>query len=215
MLITHIGHACFSIEKDGYKIIVDPYEAGSVPGLKPIEEEANMVLCTHGHFDHNAAQEVAVVDASECPFTIREIHSYHDEVKGAKRGPNTIYIFEDGVSRVAHMGDIGCDINSDMTEEERELLRGLDAMMIPVGGTYTVDAGEAADIIRQLAPKIAIPMHYRSDYYQFGFDNITTEEDFIHAFGDVMKKHSCSIESEEQPIMQVNILRVKNAEKQI
>lgn len=215
MLITHIGHACFSIEKDGYKVIVDPYETGSVPGLKSLDEEADMVLCSHQHFDHNAVAEVKIREGGVCPFTITKIESFHDEVRGSKRGDNTIHIFDDGVTRVAHLGDIGCDINEDMTEEERAMLTGLDAMMIPVGGTFTVDAEQAAAIIRQLNPKIAIPMHYRSDYYQFGFDMITTEEDFIAAYGDVMKKHSYSIDSEEQPIMQVNILRVKNAEKQV
>ena len=35
MKITWIGHACFKIESNGYTLIIDPYEDGYVPGLKP------------------------------------------------------------------------------------------------------------------------------------------------------------------------------------
>ena len=54
MRITWIGHSCFKIESNGYTLILDPYEDGYVPGLKPLRESADMVLCSHEHGDHNA-----------------------------------------------------------------------------------------------------------------------------------------------------------------
>ena len=53
MKITWIGHSCFLIEKDNFKIVIDPYEPESVPGIKEIKETADMVLCSHEHHDHN------------------------------------------------------------------------------------------------------------------------------------------------------------------
>ena len=47
MKITWIGHSCFRIEEDGYSIIIDPYEDGSVPGLAEVRETADAVICTH------------------------------------------------------------------------------------------------------------------------------------------------------------------------
>ncbi|MBQ7948990.1 MAG: MBL fold metallo-hydrolase, partial [Clostridia bacterium] len=38
---------------------------------------------------------------------------------------------------------------------------GADVWLIPVGGTYTIDANEAWEYIRRLSPKLVIPMHYR------------------------------------------------------
>ena len=94
MKITWIGHACFKIESNGYTLILDPYEDGYVPGLKPLRETADMVLCSHDHGDHNAKDLVEITEGKSCPFTITTIDTFHDEVQGAKRGPDTIHIIE-------------------------------------------------------------------------------------------------------------------------
>ena len=90
MKITWIGHACFKIESDGYSIVLDPYADGSVPGFTPVREKANMVLCSHGHGDHNAADCVELTNGGENPFTITRIETYHDSQMGKQRGMNTI-----------------------------------------------------------------------------------------------------------------------------
>lgn len=213
MKITYIGHACFAIEKDGYKVVIDPYEDGSVPGYSNVREEADLVLCSHQHFDHNAASLVTIREGGECPFTITRIESFHDECRGEKRGPNTIHIFDDGVNRVAHFGDIGCDINVDMTAEEREMISNLDAVMVPVGGIYTIDAEQAFQLVQQIDPKIAIPMHFRSDFYEIGLGNIGTEEEFLAKWDVAAKLHSASIDTEKTPYAVVNMLRAKNCIK--
>ena len=68
MKITWIGHSCFRIEQDGYAVITDPYEDGYVPGLRPLRETADMVLCSHEHGDHNARDLVKIRENADCPF---------------------------------------------------------------------------------------------------------------------------------------------------
>lgn len=44
MKITWLGHSCFTVESQGYRIVLDPYKDGSVPGLAPVRVEADQVL---------------------------------------------------------------------------------------------------------------------------------------------------------------------------
>lgn len=184
MKITWIGHSCFKVEKENCSVILDPYEDGSVPGLLPVRERANMVLCSHGHGDHNARQCVTEEKAEIFPFTIETVETFHDDVKGAKRGTNIIHIIADDGMRIGHFGDLGCRLEPEQTER----LKGLDAAMIPVGGFYTIDARQAAELVKQLNPRIVIPMHYRSDEKGFGFKAITTVEEFTALMADVVVK---------------------------
>ena len=110
MKITYLAHACFKIESKGYSVVIDPYEDGYIPGCGNLDVEANMVLCTHGHGDHSAAHKVKIVDGGECPFKITELETYHDDKQGTLRGKTKMFILDDGESRVAHLGDIGCDL---------------------------------------------------------------------------------------------------------
>ena len=141
MNITWIGHSCFKIESGGYTIITDPYEDGYVPGLKPLRDSADMVLCSHEHGDHNARSLVKIREGQACPFTIEPIETWHDEVKGAKRGPNTIHIIDDGNVRLAHLGDLGCELE----DEQIQKLMNVDVCLVPVGGFFTIDGKQAAE----------------------------------------------------------------------
>lgn len=114
MKLTWLGHSCFKMESNGYTVILDPYEDDYVPGLAPVRETADAVFCSHEHKDHNARAVVTLKqDQTPSPFTITEIHTWHDEVQGAKRGENCIRIFDDGTYRVAHLGDLGCELEPD------------------------------------------------------------------------------------------------------
>ncbi len=193
MKITWIGHSCFKIEKDGFTIITDPYEDASVPGLENIREFANMVLKSHDHHDHNAAYNVKVVRCDAPAPKVTVIDTYHDDVKGAKRGKNRIHIIEFEGEKAAHFGDIGCDI----TPYEEEQLKGLDIVMIPVGGYYTIDAKKALDIINRINPKIVIPMHFRDDKEGFGFDVISTADEFVKESGRKLLTPGCMLDTSE------------------
>ncbi|NIT03943.1 MBL fold metallo-hydrolase, partial [Candidatus Saccharibacteria bacterium] len=77
--------------------------------------------------------------------------------RGAKRGGNTIYVISLDGMRLAHLGDLG----HKLTEAQLEEVNGADILMIPAGGTYTIDAKEAVEVVGQIEPKIVIPMHYQ------------------------------------------------------
>ena len=179
MKITWIGHACFKVEHDEASVVLDPYSDGSVPGLLPVREQAGMVLCSHGHGDHNAAGNVEITGEPGEGFKITKIDTYHDDKKGKLRGRNIIHILEKEPWKIVHFGDIGCPL----TPEQADLLKGADVVMIPVGGYYTVDAQEAAQIVRAISPKLIIPMHFRGE--SFGFDVISTVEPFAAMFPNV------------------------------
>ncbi|HCT92257.1 MAG TPA: Zn-dependent hydrolase [Lachnospiraceae bacterium] len=182
MKITWIGHSCFKVEKDGCTILLDPYGDGSVPGLAPVRERANMVLCSHEHGDHNARDKVEIVEAERSPFTVTRMETYHDDEKGAKRGRNIIHIISDNEMRIAHLGDLGCEPDAEQIKQ----LMGLDAVLIPVGGFYTINAVQAAKLVESIRPGAVIPMHYRSDEKGFGFGVIGTVDPFMEQMKDVM-----------------------------
>lgn len=177
MRITWLGHSCFMISADGYDIVIDPYDDNSVFGLAPITDiSADEVLCSHSHGDHGAAHVIKSRNSGvKSPFTVEKLNSYHDDVQGTKRGKNIIHkISYNGVNAV-HFGDIGCIPDNNIISA----VRHADAIMIPVGGHYTVDATSAKKIADLTEAKIVIPMHYRSNAFGFsvlsditGFTNL-------------------------------------------
>lgn len=189
MEINYLGHSCFKIKKDGFSLIIDPYENACVPGYRNLDETANMVICSHAHHDHNGRSAVRITDGPKCPFEIEQIETYHDHHKGARRGMNSVTIIKDGDTRLAHLGDLGFVPGSALNKlysvgildeqnqnELLEKLRNIDILLIPIGGTYTITAHEAAELVKELRPKRVIPMHYRGD--GFGFSELETVDRF-------------------------------------
>ena len=180
MKITYLGHSCFKFEKDGFALIVDPYKAGSVPGYAPLKETANQVLSTHRHGDHFGLDEVKLaVTRVDIPFDISFIESFHDEENGALRGCNNVIIVKADGLTVVHMGDIGCELS----DEDIDIIKGCDVLLIPVGGTYTVDAKGARAYVDRISPAITVPMHYRGE--GFGYDELGTVDEFTKLFEQV------------------------------
>jgi len=169
MKIKWYGHACFGVENDqGSRTIIDPYEPGSFDGAVaygPVEDPADVVLVSHDHPDHNYAKGIqgdpevltAAGEAAGCDF--KTIETYHDESQGADRGTSLIFWWSvDGIS-VCHMGDIGHLPGNQQLADLPEI----DVLMIPVGGHFTIDAAAAGKIVEMVAPKLVIPMHYKTD----------------------------------------------------
>ena len=174
MTVTWLGHACFALEHEGYRIVTDPWR--EVPGFGEMKTEANAVYCSHGHYDHAATETVTIISSGSSPFTVTEIPTFHDEVQGAKRGENTIRIFEAAGIRVAHLGDLG----HPLSEAQLAPLRGVDVLLIPIGGVYTIDPLEAKQLADAVGAAVTVPMHYRRG--ELGFDNIADVEDFLSRF---------------------------------
>ncbi len=156
MEITWLGHSCFKITWNSYSVVLDPYDPR--PGLPSLHVQAHKVLTSHSHADHNYVQAVEMLPTmGECPFGITAFPSYHDKAQGADRGPNTIHRIEVGGLTVLHLGDLGHPLDCEL----REQLRAIDALLVPVGGYYTIDAAEARDVCEQLRPRVVIPMHFK------------------------------------------------------
>ena len=181
--ITYNGHACFTLEKDGYRAVVDPYLDGMVDGLPNLRLEAEAVFCSHGHADHNYTDAVTLIPTeNKPPFLLESLDSFHDDRGGKLRGSNIVRIFRFGDLRIAHLGDLGHIPEGALLEA----LKGVDCLLIPVGGTYTVDPDAAAETAARIDPTVIIPMHYRTD--TAGFDVLAHLTDFTGRYENV---HSC------------------------
>lgn len=194
MKIDWLGHACFLLETDSKcRILTDPFNEGT--GYPPIDIAADVVTISHDHWDHNAVQLVKgepVIINREGAFTHQDIQfegigSFHDKVQGKQRGRNVIYkITADGI-RLLHLGDLG----SLLTREQVDKIGPVDIIFVPVGGNYTIDAGEAFEITKILKPRIVVPMHFKSPVCTF---EIAPVEAFTGLFEKTLKKPSLQIE---------------------
>ena len=167
------GHACFSLTCRDFTVVLDPYEDHYVPGFPPLRLTGDLVLCSHQHNDHNAAEIVTLRTGRPNPFRITKIPPFHDPEGGRLRGENTIHLLEVGKLRVAHFGDLGCPLSPAQKAE----LQGLDAAMVPVGGFYTIGPQEAKALLDDLRPKVFLPMHYRMG--AVGLPAVGQVEDFL------------------------------------
>ena len=158
-----LGHSTFILTNEaGGRLVTDPVDDKSLPNLFPVT--ADVITVSHRHFDHCATERIGgepIVKESLEPetlagFSIRGFATYHDEVKGAKRGKNTIFLIEADGQRFVHCGDLG-----HMPDDETiAAIRGCDVLMLPVGGVYTVDGKAAWEIAKRIAPKTVVPMHF-------------------------------------------------------
>ena len=200
--IKYVGHACFKLSYEGTDIIIDPYMDGMVPGLGNMREEADFAFCSHGHDDHNYLAAVTLSGEDSENFGLGELSVPHDDADGAKRGWNTVRIFSFGSLRVAHMGDIG----RVLTADEAEVLQGVDCMMLPVGGYYTVGPEEAKTIVEQTRPKVVIPMHYSG--FGYGFENIGTAKAFTDLMGEEKLHYGgAEFELSAETLPQIRVMR--------
>lgn len=171
------GHACFALTCRDFTVVFDPYEDNYVPGFAPLDVQADLVLCSHQHGDHGAAHVVKPRTGHQNPFQITTIETFHDPEGGALRGNNTIHILQAGSLRLAHFGDLGCELAPAQLAE----LSGLDVALIPVGGFYTIGPEEAKALIDTIRPKVVVPMHYRMG--DVGLPAVAELEEFLAQIG--------------------------------
>jgi L-ascorbate metabolism protein UlaG (beta-lactamase superfamily) len=175
-----LGHSAFLLTAaDGTSVITDPYVPGSFNGAikhGPIRETADAVTVSHHHQDHDGVshlpgQPKAVEGKGTFKVgsvSIRGIETFHDANEGAGRGRNTVFVFEVDGMRVCHCGDLG----HVLTVEQAAAIGKVDVLLVPVGGTFTVDAAAAHEVAGQLAARITIPMHYKTDKLGFDIDGV-------------------------------------------
>ena len=199
MKITYLGHASFLLETDGdTRIVTDPYAQSILPHLVA---EADVVTMSHEHHDHCDLSQVkgayVTVNTTQAR-TVRDVKitcapCFHDEVQGKKRGINRAYIFEADGKKIVHLGDLGEAPTPALTSA----CGSADVLLIPVGGTFTLTGPQAAEAIRALGPKLAVPMHYRCPGHSF--EVISTEEPFLKALDPDLPIHRLTALQEPFP----------------
>lgn len=172
--IHWLGHAAFRLDLN--KIIyIDPYQlTGNLP-------KADIIICTHEHFDHCSPEDVAKIqsentliittaDAAEKlsgnfkivkpgdtvnlgEIKIEAVPAYNTNKNFHPKSNGWIgAVIDDGNFRIYHTGD------SDVIPEMKEI--NADVWLVPVSGTYVMNAEEAAEIVNEMKPAVAVPMHY-------------------------------------------------------
>lgn len=185
MKIQWLGHSAFKLtESTGTSVITDPFKPSAV-GYSMAYLPCDAVTSSHGHDDHNYIEGVKgkprVIDQTGV-FDVNGIHIHgletsHDGEEGALRGKNIVYKFRlDGVV-VCHLGDLGEPCTPELIEE----LIPVNVLLIPVGGTYTIDAEEAKEYVDNIMPDVVIPMHYKTKHTELDIDK---PDSFLKLFDD-------------------------------
>ena len=133
---------------------------------------ARIVTVSHQHPGHSYVQGIGgepklVTGPGEYEISgvlIIGIATFHDGEGGKKRGKNTVYLMEVDEVSVCHLGDLGHVLTAEQVEE----IDNVDVLLLPVGGVSTIDAPMAAEVVRQLEPKVVVPMHYKTQALKMG-----------------------------------------------
>lgn len=180
--LTWFGQACFLLQtRAGARVVMDPIP-GAIGYTPPTDLKADVVTVSHEHADHNNVALVAGTGKEGSPkvlrglsedkkdwvkhkqkvkdVQIRSVGVYHDGEQGKQRGLNSVFVFETGGLKIAHLGDLG----HLLTDVQLKEIGPVDVVLIPVGGVFTIDAAQATRVVEQLKPRtIVVPMHYKTD----------------------------------------------------
>ena len=181
--IEFLGHSTIKISKNNKIIYIDPYN------IKDSLNDADYIFITHNHYDHFSEEDIKKVKNNETIIIVTE-DLYTNTLKLGFNGmnivtvkPNEDYQVESikfstipayNINKTFHPKEnewVGYIIelegskyyiagDTDITEENKKVK--CDVAFVPVGGTYTMDFKEAAQLVNQIMPKIAVPIHYGS-----------------------------------------------------
>ncbi len=191
--LTWLGQSTFIMSTgDGVKVLTDPVNPNMIK--VEISEAIDLVTVSHEHADHNYValakgnpiiihglngSEFTEIDQVVKGIRVRTVGSFHDKQEGSQRGKNAIFVFELPGLKVVHLGDLGHVLN----ESQVSAIGATDILMIPVGGGPTIDLQSAMEVIKQLKPRVVIPMHYSPANAPAGGFRLGTVEDFIKVVG--------------------------------
>ena len=164
MDISWLGHSCFRIRGSHAVVITDPYSPDL--GYSLGKPDADILTVSHNHPGHSYTQGIGgepkeVTGPGEYEIggvLIIGVATFHDGDGGRERGKNTAYLMEIDEISVCHLGDLGHVLTAEQVEE----LDNVDVLLLPVGGVSTINAPMAAEVVRQLEPKVVVPMHYKT-----------------------------------------------------
>lgn len=170
--VQWFGQSFFQfMSSSGVRVVIDPFDNTFFNYPVPKGLTADVLLVTHEHNDHCNVGIIAgsplirrsqkgVGRFERGSITVVGTAAFHDENRGAERGPDTIYSFAlDGV-RFCHVGDLGCLL----TDDQIKSIGPVDVLLLPVGGFFTLDAGKLDKLVVQLNPRVVVPMHFKTRY---------------------------------------------------
>lgn len=191
MEIIFLGHASFRIKGKKVALVTDPFDPSV--GFAFPKVTADIVTVSHDHQDHAARDKIEgrpFVISAPGEYEVKEtfilgVSTFHDASSGSQRGTNTVFVFEIDGLRICHLGDLG----HKLTDKQLEEIGSVDILMIPTGGFYTIGPEQGVEVISQIQPRVAIPMHYRTERHEPQvFEKLATVEDFLKATGDEAKR---------------------------
>lgn len=171
--IKCLGHSTIRINKDGKVVYIDPYN------LNEESHDADIIFVTHSHYDHYSLEDINKVRKEDTKLIITNdlidkedgicvVPNQSYEVDGIKF--NTVNSYNvnkqfhpkenDWVGYIIELEGIKYYIAGDTDINEENKLVKCDVAFVPVGGTYTTTALEAAELVNIIKPKVAVPIHY-------------------------------------------------------
>jgi L-ascorbate metabolism protein UlaG (beta-lactamase superfamily) len=162
MDVTWLGHGCFRLRGRNAAVVTDPYPPAI--GLKLARMDADLVTVSHDHENHSYTQVVrdgayeihGPGEYEVAGVSVVGVPTFHDAERGTKHGRNTVYLIEIDDVRICHLGDLGHKLE----DAEAEAVASPDVLLVPVGGRTSMNAAQAAEVVRQLEPRFVVPMHY-------------------------------------------------------
>ncbi|MCL1827026.1 MAG: MBL fold metallo-hydrolase [Candidatus Cloacimonetes bacterium] len=164
--IKWYGHSMWEVTIDKKKILYDPF--GDIGYPLPSIEAVDIVISSHEHANHSnfkSLQKLVFKKINQIGtyyvdnVTVRLIEVSHGRFEGKKLGDTFISVMTVAGLSIVHCGDIGVM----PTESVLFDIATPDVLFIPVGGSYTIDAAVAGEIIKVVKPKNVFPMHYKTD----------------------------------------------------
>jgi L-ascorbate metabolism protein UlaG (beta-lactamase superfamily) len=185
MELTWLGHSCFRLRGKDATLITDPPSPATGYSLGRIT--ADIVTISHQHVGHNYVKGIGgdpkvVSGPGEYEISqilITGVQTFHDDEKGQRLGRNTAYLITMDDVQICHLGDLGTLLD----DNAQEALVGADVLLVPVGGGNSLTAGQAAEVVAQIEPRIIIPMHYATPNYRPGDVMLDPLDNFCHEMG--------------------------------
>jgi L-ascorbate metabolism protein UlaG (beta-lactamase superfamily) len=172
VVIEWLGHSCFLVVGSHLRVVIDPFSSAANITYPRVKTVADLVLITHEHFDHNNVGAIGgtptvVRGPGEwgSPIPVKGLAASH----GKGRGPTAVYVFRVDDVSFCHLGDLGEIPDAKL----QKAIGPVDVLMIPVGGVYTIDHDGADEVLKLLNPKIALPMHYKTESVGLSLDPVS------------------------------------------